>query len=323
MNKTLLLLFYSEISLFGVYLPRANVINRAATEPIAVAMPWFSLDIVGVIGQYAREWRFVASIDLGWMDWLGKVKNWNRREHLNFLAVRNQNVYIAHNNALRIFELNGSSVRTLRGFNHPRGIAFDTHGNTLVADTTSNGYANIKVVKQNGSVGTFSRSPPCDMYVNDNCSGICVRADTGAVFVCCGDHVKVFDKNGRTVRTLGQADRLWDVAVSTNRTFVTNRAVHCVQVFDEDGRETIRIGYHGCDVAQFQDPMGVAYDSKSGNVLVCDTGNHRLQVFSVDGDFLQSLDMVLPLGVCVDDDGMAYVCSTNSEHKDFVYILCY
>lgn len=43
-----------------------------------------------------------------------------------------------------------------------------------------------------------------------------------------------------------------------------------------------KIGERGSGEGQLRDPRGMAIDSKE-NLVVCDSGNHRLQLFTTDG----------------------------------------
>ena len=68
-------------------------------------------------------------------------------------------------------------------------------------------------------------------------------------------------------------------------------------------------GRKGDKQGEFNFPAGIAFD-KNGHIIVVDSGNHRVQVFSEQGEFLSqfgeqgSLDHQLqdPYGVSVDSD---------------------
>ena len=49
-------------------------------------------------------------------------------------------------------------------------------------------------------------------------------------------------------------------------------------------------GKFGDGPAEFKFPWGVAMDRNSGNIVVSDTHNHRIQVFSQHGIFLKAFD---------------------------------
>lgn len=57
--------------------------------------------------------------------------------------------------------------------------------------------------------------------------------------------------------------------------------------FWRTGTFLFRFGSYGTADGQFDNPRGLVVD-RSGNILVADTGNHRIQVFDSQGNFLSS-----------------------------------
>ena len=53
---------------------------------------------------------------------------------------------------------------------------------------------------------------------------------------------------------------------------------HSVRVFSKEGKQIGKIGCSGKGLGQFKDPRGLVIDS-NGNLIVIDSGNHRLQIF--------------------------------------------
>ena len=64
-----------------------------------------------------------------------------------------------------------------------------------------------------------------------------------------------------------------------------------IQVFTRDGTYQGKIGRFGggsgTGNGEFDEPRGVAIDAND-NLLVADTGNHRIQVFTKDGTFIEA-----------------------------------
>ena len=58
-----------------------------------------------------------------------------------------------------------------------------------------------------------------------------------------------------------------------------------IQKFQNTGEFIKKWGTSGNSAGQFQDPEGVAIDSK-GNLYVADTNNHRIQKFDNNGNFI-------------------------------------
>ncbi|XP_068726776.1 E3 ubiquitin-protein ligase TRIM71-like [Montipora capricornis] len=74
-----------------------------------------------------------------------------------------------------------------------------------------------------------------------------------------------------------------------NKFFVTYFFAHCVKVFDKTGVYLQDIGCEGSNDGQFNGPHELVID-KYNRLIVCDSGNHRLQLFALDGNFLSKID---------------------------------
>ena len=71
--------------------------------------------------------------------------------------------------------------------------------------------------------------------------------------------------------------------------FVSYFHANCVKVFDKTGVYLHDIGCEGSNDGQFHLPRGLVID-KYNRLIVCDSGNHRLQLFTPDGNFLSKID---------------------------------
>lgn len=75
------------------------------------------------------------------------------------------------------------------------------------------------------------------------------------------------------------------------RLLVADSGNNRIQAFDEQGRFVSSYGGAGTGAGKFNNPQGLAVDSR-GQVIVADSGNNRLQVLSFDGanfSFLQAI----------------------------------
>ncbi len=80
---------------------------------------------------------------------------------------------------------------------------------------------------------------------------------------------------------------------------------------------TLIWGSQGKGTGQFQDPRGIAVD-EAGNVYVADSGNHRVQEFDANGQFVtqwgsqgtEAGQFQEPWGIAVDTEGNVYVADT-------------
>ena len=71
--------------------------------------------------------------------------------------------------------------------------------------------------------------------------------------------------------------------------FVSYYSDDCVKVFDKTGVYLHDIGCKGCNDGQFDGPVGLVID-KYNRLIVCDSRNHRLQLFTLSGMFLTKID---------------------------------
>lgn len=97
-----------------------------------------------------------------------------------------------------------------------------------------------------------------------------------------GSNPITWGKRGTTA-VPGSINFAWDVAVQpgTGRLFLANRESNEIEVFSGDGAYITRWGKVGPLDGQFKFPQGVAF-LPNGNLVVTDSGNNRLQVFSID-----------------------------------------
>lgn len=72
----------------------------------------------------------------------------------------------------------------------------------------------------------------------------------------------------------------------------------------------------GNGIGQFKCPSSIAI-SKEGIIAVCDTGNHRVQLFENDGTFKiqYNTDLMNPCGVSFNDDGTIIAISDTGNHR--------
>ena len=74
-------------------------------------------------------------------------------------------------------------------------------------------------------------------------------------------------------------------------------------------------GGKGTQDGEFDSPTGIAVDA-SGNILVADTGNGRIEKFSPNGTFVTSIGQFeAPNGIAIDHAGNTYVAEIGSKHR--------
>ena len=152
---------------------------------------------------------------------------------------------------------------------------------------------------------------------------VSVRTD-GHMIVCdCGDKsVKVLSPDGTELLQSFSApdcdDFPWFAVYHQDMFFVSYRLLHCVKVYGKEGVFLYDIGSEGSGDGQLKKPDELTID-KFINLIVCDSGNSRLQVFSLDGKFVNSVTegMERPGPVAINKDGNVLV---GDFDKDFIHV---
>ena len=159
-----------------------------------------------------------------------------------------------------------------------------------------------------------------------------------------GHRVHVFTADGDLVRTIAGPVPPSDSGYTTDfRTIVRgagpfNQPTKMVtassgDLFASDGYGNARI-HHFNSTGQLQTSWGEPGDAPGhfniphsvlalpdGRVLVCDRENNRIQVFSLDGDFLEEwTDFARPDDVCADDRGNIYVAELGERAALFPFM---
>ena len=225
-------------------------------------------------------------------------------------------------------------------FKSPVGIALNpSTGYVYVVDDYT---SRVQVFT---SAGGFVNAWNLADFPNEVVSGMAVAGASGNVYVPDIENnvVNVYDGSGTLLSRLGvgcpdpyslrgctagnatgQFNAPWDVAVdqSSGNVYVTDTGNDRIEKFDSNGNFLTAWGSTGSGDGQFagpsisvaQGPEGVAVDS-TGNVLVTDPGNSRVEVFTKDGAFLTAFGSTgtgngqfsTPIGVAVNQAGVAYV----------------
>ena len=156
----------------------------------------------------------------------------------------------------------------------------------------------------------------------NNPHGAYMSSDDHLYLADSGNHtVRKFTTDGELLMTLGTEDlpgvdgkpfdKPTDVALSSSgEIFVSdgygNRRMH---KYSPDGKFLMSWGEEGTDTGQFALPHGVFVD-KQDRVFVADRENHRLQIFTTQGEFItQWTDFreCLPCTLFIDADNIIYV----------------
>ena len=99
----------------------------------------------------------------------------------------------------------------------------------------------------------------------------------------------------------------WCVVYHQDTFFVSYPHAHCVKVFNNAGVYQYDIGCEGSGDGQLKFPTGLVID-KFNQLIVCDAGNIRLQLFTLDGKFVTKIT-----GQCFDLDSRLYAVAVNKN----------
>lgn len=146
-------------------------------------------------------------------------------------------------------------------------------------------------------------------------------------------HGTVLDAIGSYGVESGQFIEPWDVAIDEVGTiYVADTWNHRIQKFDQQGKfitswgTLAQVSTNGDPetYGAFYGPRGIAYDGE-GELFVTDTGNKRVQVFDVDGNFVREFGgfgvdagyLDEPVGIDIVSDGLVGVVDTWNRRIQF------
>lgn len=179
----------------------------------------------------------------------------------------------------------------------PTGLAIDSEGRLLVADTH---YARVLTYSPSlqllGHYGEAGSEPGRFLFVTDVVEGPSRRhfvTDYGDVVA----RVQMFEPDGRLVRAFGNwgaepGDFQRPMALAYDREreqlIVADAVNHRLQVFDIEGELIKVIGGFGREPGRFKFPYDVLLDEQD-RLWVLEFGNHRLQVLDREGRSLATI----------------------------------
>jgi tripartite motif-containing protein 71 len=120
------------------------------------------------------------------------------------------------------------------------------------------------------------------------------------------EHCIVVMRNRRHIRTFGKVHLSVPCGVAVNsarQIFVVDRGRHRIAVFDRYGSFIHSFGRQGHGQGELSHPRGIAVNPRTNHVIVADTGNRRVLVFTASGDFVRECSgnagFLFPTGVAV------------------------
>jgi DNA-binding beta-propeller fold protein YncE len=163
-------------------------------------------------------------------------------------------------------------------------------------------------------------------------SPVCCDSDHNGALFFTDEHankVVLMDTEGDVVddwgvpgNSLGQLNAPAGIAYARDGTvWTTCSRSHLVQQFTGDGKFIRGFGGSGSEPGRFNYPWGVAIDPVTGDVLVADWRNDRVQRMSPEGEVLQVIAdvghdkgcLTRPSDVTVDAHGDVYICDRGND----------
>lgn len=236
-------------------------------------------------------------------------------------------------NRVRIFDHDGNLLRQFGGkgrgtdgFNAPLGLALDGAGAVYVADT-----GNYKLKKFDsegkllGSLGSEGDGPGQFREA----TGLAVDRDGKAFVLDAGRHMlQVFAFEPGGAKPLSPLSPPVSVQLSKTISGEVNGLTVDKRAWALAGDSIIALGVHagrtigsrGSEPAMFKNPRGLTVDP-SGKFWVADTGNDRLQKFSIEGNLLHVIgksgsgegEFRSPSAVAISRKGKIYVADTGNR----------
>lgn len=212
----------------------------------------------------------------------------------------NNNIIANDNNGIYFYDKTGKpfySIPSGSYFNLPFDFTINkTTQQIFVSDPVNNA---IAVFNWNGQTATFSKKltlsdeysqtlkPFALVFNNEN--ELIVTSMSGT------RRVHIYTASGTLLRSFGPQGTSaaynlsvpGDVTVdSTDRIIVSDMELDKIVIYDENGALINSFGKYGIDEGQFYEPDGVAVNAKN-DIIVADTMNHRIQIFTSAGDVSQ------------------------------------
>ena len=221
------------------------------------------------------------------------------------------------NHRVQVFDENLKYVRTIGGatgsqltnvsekIGYPRSVAFLNNGDMILIHSNDQRFRKMSVITDDGQFNEkFSEHliTPYSVFVKTDGDGHVIVCDSGDL------KIKVLSPDGaELLQSFSAPDCNATpscVVYHHDMFFVSYFSAHCVKVFNKEGVFLYNIGSEGSDAGQFTRPWGLVVDAFD-NLIVCDYGNKRLQMFTLDGTFLTSF------GKKVQEPMVAIVCKNG------------
>ncbi|XP_078599312.1 tripartite motif-containing protein 2-like [Branchiostoma floridae x Branchiostoma japonicum] len=220
------------------------------------------------------------------------------------------------NKRLQFLDKDGSSKKIDLSF-YPLCVAVLTNGELLV---TGDGHS-IRVLDRHGRREERIIQVEGATDIKATTRGVAVDR-FGRIIVTVGTQTFVISPSGDIIRKFeekgqSQQQSVLHVTVNTsNQIIVSNMRNNNLEIYDPAGRHLFTAGSFGWGPGQLNYPAGVVTDSED-NMMVADSVNHRVSLFSEDGVFIRHVltqekhGLNFPMGLAM-HDGQLVVSDRHS-----------
>ena len=214
---------------------------------------------------------------------------------------------------VQLFQLQGTCLTAIKqiGVPRPTSVAFTKSGELIVVASNK--------------IACYDESYKFIKHLNNRHlkkPGHLSIAPDGRMVVCDSGYnaVNVLSSDGlRLLLTISDPDRVtpWYAVFHQNMFFVSYPELGRVKLFSEDGVFLYNIGPSGSGDGHLSCPVGFAID-RFNNLVVCDQHKARLQIFTLDGKFLNTIEgqqagFTGPCSVAVSSTGQLFVTDVDED----------
>ena len=221
---------------------------------------------------------------------------------------------------LAVADTNNSRVQMF-GFdgNFLREIAMD--GGTCSVAFTESGDLLSNVARRDSKLSLYTEGGQFIRYISDEHVKIpwhISAVSDGRIITCNKDDktIKVLSPDGKNLlqsfSAPGCDGEPWCAVYQPDKFFVSYPMDHRVMVFNNAGEYLHDIGSEGSGDGQFSCPIGLAID-KFNRLIVCDMGNRRLQLLTLDGKYVAKV-----AGSFFDHNSYLFRCAVSNTGHLFV-----
>jgi tripartite motif-containing protein 2/3/tripartite motif-containing protein 71 len=210
----------------------------------------------------------------------------------------------------------------------PWGVAVSSRGNIIVAECNKNCISIFSPwPKENGRKKKSFGSEGSSHGQFNGLQGVAVDDDDNILVVDTGNNrIQKFNSDGKFISAVVQ-DNLGfksplGIAIHphSKKLYVTN-SCNCIKILNPDLTLSSSFGSQGSGNGQFNQPSDVAFDSTGKTVYVTDMYNHRIQVFTAEGEYLRQFgrkgsgngELSHPIGISVDNEDVVYVTELGNN----------